>query len=151
MNQVKYLISASLILLCLLIGFLFYSLLPSEKRVEQSQTESAEKTTTTSTLPSPGKVIFQQNCQSCHALDKKLSGPSLRGVTERGPWTDRKNIYRWVQNPATFIPTTPYTIALHKEYGAIMPGFPQLSEKDIDALLDYIEASEPQSMPVAMN
>jgi mono/diheme cytochrome c family protein len=150
MNQVKYLISASLILLCLLIGLLIYSLLPTENRVEQSQTESAEKTTTTAP-PSPGQVIFQQNCQSCHALDKKLSGPSLRGVTERGPWTERKNIYNWIQNPGAFIPTTPYTAALQKEYGVIMPGFPQLSEKDIDALLDYIEASEPQSMPVAMD
>jgi hypothetical protein len=44
-----------------------------------------------------------------------------------------------------------YTIALQKEYGIIMPGFPQLNEKDIDAILDYIEASEPQSMPVAMD
>ena len=150
MNQVKYLISASLILLCLLLGLLFYSLLPSENRVEQSQTESAEKTTTAAP-PSSGQVIFQQNCQSCHALDKKLSGPSLRGVTERGPWTERKNIYRWIQNPGAFIPTTPYTVALQKEYGVIMPGFPQLSEKGIDALLDYIEASKPQSMPVVMN
>jgi mono/diheme cytochrome c family protein len=150
MNQVKYLISASLILLCLILGLLFYSLLPSENRVEQSQTESAEKTITAAP-PSPGQVIFQQNCQSCHALDKKLSGPSLRGVTERGPWVERKNIYKWIQNPGAFIPTTPYTVALQKEYGAIMPGFPQLSEKDIDTLLDYIEASEPQSMPVAMD
>src|SRR5688572_30192389 len=111
MNQVKYLISASLILLCLLLGLLFYSLLPSENRVEQSQTESEKNTV--AEPDSPGKTIFQQNCQSCHALDKKLSGPSLRGITERGPWTDRKNIYKWVQNPAAFIPTTPYTVALH--------------------------------------
>ena len=137
MNQVKYLISASLILLCLLLGLLFYSLLPSENRVEQSQTESAEKTVTAAP-PSPGQVIFQQNCQSCHALDKKLSGPSLRGVTERGPWTERKNIYRWIQNPGAFIPTTSYTVALQKEYGIIMPGFPQLSEKDIDEMINYI-------------
>jgi mono/diheme cytochrome c family protein len=149
MNQVKYLISASLILLCLLLGLLFYSLLPSENRVEQSQTESEKNTA--EAPPSPGKAIFQQNCQSCHALDKKLSGPSLRGVTERGPWTNRKNIYRWIQNPAAFIPTTPYTVALHKEYGQIMPSFPQLSEKDIDAILEYItQVSAYNTGPVAM-
>lgn len=150
MNQVKYLISASLILLGLLIVFLFYSLLPFEKRVQKSQAESPEKTTVASP-PSAGQAIFQQNCQSCHALDKRLSGPALRGVSERGPWTDRKNIYKWVQNPAAFIPTTAYTVALHREYGQIMPSFPQLSENDIDAILEYIiHVSPSESMPVAI-
>ena len=89
-----------------------------------------------------GKQLFQQNCQACHAINKKLSGPALAGVTERGPWTDRKNLYEWVHNPGKFIPTTPYTKALQAEYGQIMPGFPQLTEKDIDAIVDFI--STPQ-------
>jgi cytochrome c551/c552 len=90
-----------------------------------------------------GKTLFQQNCQSCHALDKKLTGPALRGFTERGPWGDRKNVYAWVHNPAAFIPTTPYTKALQAEYGSLMPGFPQLSEQDIDAIVEYINAPPP--------
>src|SRR6478672_4468848 len=40
-----------------------------------------------------GKSLFQQNCQSCHALDKRLTGPALRGAMSRGPWGDRKNLY----------------------------------------------------------
>ena len=56
-----------------------------------------------------GQQLFQQNCQSCHALDKNLTGPALRGVTGRGPWAeDRANLVKWVHNPAAFIPTTPY-------------------------------------------
>jgi cytochrome c2 len=91
-----------------------------------------------------GQQIFQQNCQSCHALDKKLSGPALRGVTGRGPWGDRANLVKWVHNPGAFIPTTAYTKGLQAEYGSIMPGFPQLSEADINAIFDYIEtAPEP--------
>jgi cytochrome c551/c552 len=90
-----------------------------------------------------GKQLFQQNCQSCHALDKKMTGPALRGVTERGPWGDRKNLYAWIHNPAAFIPTTPYTKALQAEYGSIMSPFPQLSEKDIDAIINYIETPAP--------
>jgi mono/diheme cytochrome c family protein len=148
MNQIKYLVYSSLILLGLLIGLLFYSLFPFEKSPGNATTESLEKNVVV-TLSSPGKTIFQQNCQSCHSLDKRLSGPALRGITERGPWTDKTNIYKWVQNPAAFIATTPYTKALHKEYGQIMPSFPQLSQKDIDEILDYItEASRP--MPVAV-
>ena len=86
-----------------------------------------------------GQQIFAANCQTCHALDKVISGPALRGVEERGPWTDRKNVHKWVHNPGAFIPTTPYTQELQKTYGQIMPSFPQLSDADIDAVLDYIK------------
>jgi mono/diheme cytochrome c family protein len=95
----------------------------------------------TTVLAQNGQQIFSQNCQSCHALDKKLSGPALRGVTGRGPWGDRANLVKWVHNPAVFIPTTPYTKALQAEYGQIMPSFPQLSEADINAIFDYIESA----------
>jgi cytochrome c551/c552 len=95
----------------------------------------------TSILAQNGQQIFSQNCQSCHALDKKLSGPPLRGVTGRGPWGDRANLVKWVHNPAAFIPTTPYTKALQAEFGQIMPSFPQLSEADINAIFDYIESA----------
>ncbi|HEX2607720.1 MAG TPA: cytochrome c3 family protein, partial [Flavisolibacter sp.] len=49
--------------------------------------------------------------------------------------------HKWVHNPGAFIPTTPYTQALQKTYGQIMPSFPQLSEKDIDAILDWIKTA----------
>lgn len=101
----------------------------------------------TTALAQNGQQIFSQNCQSCHALDKKLSGPALRGVTGRGPWTDRANLHKWVHNPAAFIPTTPYTKALQAEFGQIMPSFPQLSDKDIDAIFDYIESAPAPGAP----
>jgi hypothetical protein len=87
-----------------------------------------------------GQQIFQANCATCHALDRVLTGPALRGVHERGPWTDRANLHKWVKNPAAFIPTTPYTQDLQKQYGQIMPSVP-LSDKEIDAIFDYIETA----------
>ena len=90
-----------------------------------------------------GQQIFQQHCQSCHALDKDLTGPHLRGVEERGPWGDRANLVKWVHNPGAFIPTTPYTQDLQQPYGAIMPGFPQLSEDEIHAIFDWIKTAPP--------
>ena len=93
-----------------------------------------------------GKQIFQQNCASCHALDKVLSGPALRGVTSRGPWAeDKQNIHKWVHAPAAFMATDPYTQGLQKQFGSIMPNFPesQLSDKDIDAIINYIETAPP--------
>ena len=94
-----------------------------------------------------GKQIFQQNCQSCHALDKDLQAPGLRGVEERGPWVDRANLVKWVHNPGAFISTTPYTIELKKKWNTIMPSFPQLSEAQINAIFDYIAEPPPPPPP----
>jgi mono/diheme cytochrome c family protein len=85
-----------------------------------------------------GKQLFAANCQTCHALDKDLTGPALRGFKERGPWADQKEVYKWVHNPAAFIPTTPYTKGLQAKFGAIMTPFPQFTEAQIDALTEYI-------------
>ena len=88
-----------------------------------------------------GKQIFQQKCQSCHAIDKDLQAPALRGVEERGPWGDRANLVKWVHNPGAFIPTTPYTVELQKKWGSIMPSLPDLSEAEINAIFDYIASA----------
>jgi cytochrome c551/c552 len=90
-----------------------------------------------------GQQIFQQNCQTCHALDKNLTGPALRGVEERGPWGERANLVKWVHNPSAFIPTTPYTQELFNTYKQTMPSFPQLSEEDINAIFDWIKTAPP--------
>jgi cytochrome c553 len=88
-----------------------------------------------------GKSLFQQNCQSCHALDKRLTGPALRGFEARGPWSDRKQLHAWVHNPAAFMAKDPYTQGLKAEYGVIMQSFPDLTEKQIDAIADYISTA----------
>src|SRR5687767_8897400 len=86
-----------------------------------------------------GKAIFNAQCATCHALDKNLTGPALRGVEGRGPWGDRKELVKWVHNPGGYIPTNPYTQQLAATYnGQVMPSFPQLSEADINAIFDYI-------------
>ncbi|NCI45272.1 c-type cytochrome [Sediminibacterium soli] len=85
-----------------------------------------------------GKTLFQTNCASCHAVHKKLTGPALAGVEDR--WPDKTKLHAWVHNPAGFAKTDAYAAGLIKEYApTLMTGFPQLSEKDIDAIVDYIK------------
>lgn len=87
-----------------------------------------------------GKNLFQANCQTCHALNKNLTGPALAGVESRGPWADRKNLVKWIKNPAAMIAENVYAKELMQQYnGQIMPAFPQLSEKDIASIFDYIK------------
>lgn len=88
-----------------------------------------------------GQTLFSQNCASCHAVNKKLVGPALAGVEQRGPWKDRKELHAWVHNPAGFMKSDAYAAGLYKEYnGVMMQAFPQLPEKDIDAIFDYIKS-----------
>jgi len=89
-----------------------------------------------------GQAIFKDNCASCHNVFKDMTGPALGGVTTRGPWTDHKKIYDWVHNPAKFMSTDPYTQGLKAKFGgAMMTPFAQLSEKEIDAVIGYVEAT----------
>src|SRR5690606_12490394 len=45
--------------------------------------------------PTNGKALFNANCASCHKLDKKMTGPALRGVEARleAEGLDRQWIY----------------------------------------------------------
>lgn len=97
-----------------------------------------------------GKAIFQDNCASCHSVFKDLTGPALGGVTTRGPWTDRKKLYDWVHNPAAFLKTDPYTQGLKAKFGGVvMTAFNNLSEKEIDAVVDYVEKTFKAGPPTA--
>jgi len=105
-----------------LIAFLFFFILSSIKLQAQD-----------------GAPIFQQNCASCHAINKNLTGPALAGVESRGPWGDRQKLYDWIRNPAKFMQTDEYTQGLKQQFGGvIMTGFPTLTDKEIDAIVDYV-------------
>jgi mono/diheme cytochrome c family protein len=96
-----------------------------------------------------GKALFSQNCASCHAIDKKLTGPALKGVEDR--WNgDRKKLHAWIHNSQAFLKTgDTYANNLYGEYNKIaMNLFPNLSDKEIDAILDYVKDWKPAT-PVA--
>jgi mono/diheme cytochrome c family protein len=86
-----------------------------------------------------GKALFSANCASCHAVNKKLTGPALAGVEDR--WPEKKNLYAWIKNSAAFLKTgDAYANNLYNEYNKVaMNNFPGLSDADIDAILAYIK------------
>ncbi len=85
-----------------------------------------------------GQQLFSQNCASCHAVNKRLTGPALAGLESRGPWGDKEKLYAWIHNPPAFMKTDEYTQGLLKEYQTMMTPFPGLSEADIDAIVGYV-------------
>ena len=99
--------------------------------------------TTTITKAQDGKALFQSNCASCHNPFKVITGPALQGVTSRVP--DKTLLHAWIHNNQKVLASgNPYFTALFNQYNKTpMNVFPDLSDKDIDAILNYIETAKP--------
>jgi mono/diheme cytochrome c family protein len=85
-----------------------------------------------------GKALFGAKCAACHNVFKKLTGPALGGLEERGKWADHKELLAWVNSPAVYMAKDPYTAGLKATYGTEMTAFPDLKIKDVDDIVAYI-------------
>jgi len=89
-----------------------------------------------------GRTLFQANCASCHSPFKQITGPALKGVTERVP--DNKLLHAWIKNNAKVLASgNPYFNALYKQYNSTMSIFENLSDQDITDILKYVETAQP--------
>lgn len=86
--------------------------------------------------PAKGKQLFNANCAACHALDRKMTGPALRGVGDK---YSKEWLYSWIKNSAAMVKAgDPQAVAIYNEYnGSVMTAFPQLSNADIDNIIAY--------------
>ncbi|RNA60901.1 quinol:cytochrome C oxidoreductase [Chryseobacterium nematophagum] len=92
--------------------------------------------------PKNGEKLFKANCTACHALDKQVIGPPLKGVvdrvkTEGGVGKDW--LHKWIKdNKALRASGDKYANEIFEKYNKTeMLVFPNLSEKDIDDILAY--------------
>ena len=93
-----------------------------------------------------GKALFESNCAQCHNPIKVVTGPALKGVTSRV--TDRNLLYAWIHNNTKVLASgNEYFNNLYNQYGRTpMNIFPNLTDKDIDAILNYVESyTEPMA------
>lgn len=88
-----------------------------------------------------GKVLFTQKCASCHAPNKALIGPALAGVEDR--WGDKTKLYAWIHNSSAVVKSGyPRAVEVYNQYNKVqMTSFPELTEKDIDAILAYVNTA----------
>ena len=88
-----------------------------------------------------GKKLYEaNNCGSCHALDKKVVGPALRGVHER---RSEEWIVQWVRNNKKFRESgDPDANKLYNDYGgAAMNIYENLSPADVLNIVEYIKTA----------
>ena len=100
--------------------------------------------------PMEGKKLFNVHCASCHKLNKKATGPALRGVSQK---YEKEWLYTWIKNSSAMIKSgDERAIAIYEEYNrSNMNAFPQLSEMDIDNIIAYTDYTPPAVANVAAN
>ena len=103
-----------------------------------------------------GKGLFATYCASCHSMYTDLTGPALAGV--EGRVNDRNILKAFIKNPAAVMAETPYFNCLKQQFGSVQPPFPDLTDRQLDNIYDYIKnetAKRPdllkaQAMPVSI-
>ena len=82
-----------------------------------------------------GKALFNAQCAACHALDKDMTGPALRGV---GSKYEKDWLYKWIRNNAEFIKSgDALAVQASKWSETAMTAFPQLSDADLDNIIAH--------------
>jgi cytochrome c2 len=143
MNQVRHIVYACFLLFVISISLALIKFISTSAPAEKSVTTTNDLNQNSNPNPdyspsySIGQSLFRKNCQTCHALDKDLTGPALRGFMERGPWGDKKEIYKWIRNPAAYIKQNKYAASLQMQYGTIMQSF-DMTDQEIDQIVNYI-------------
>ena len=99
-----------------------------------------------------GKKLYEaNNCGSCHALDKKVVGPALRGVHTR---RSEEWLVKWIRNNEQFrkVDKDPDAIALYNDFGgAAMNIFTNLTPAQVLDIVEYIKTAPEPKKDVAVN
>jgi len=85
-----------------------------------------------------GGALFKQKCTSCHAIDRQVVGPALKGVTSKH---DEAWLIKWVKNSQALVASgDPAAVKIFNEFNkTVMTPFPELSDDDVKNILAYVE------------
>ena len=149
-NDVKYVIRGTVLALVVAITI---NVVQYYKPISYITTKEpvVNKVNTTTKTSNPvivnieGQNLFHEHCSACHQfpLYKRVLGPTIEGVKNRVK--DKKLLRGWIRNSSKVLQSgNPYFNNLIKVYGVMMPDFPQLTDEQIDAILNYIKEVEAQ-------
>ncbi len=88
-----------------------------------------------------GEQLFAQYCASCHNANmlNRATASALGGITAR---REKKWLYDYIRNPAKMVrENDPQALEIHQNNAGLMVGSPNLTDKEIDQILVYIEAT----------
>jgi len=143
-RQINYIIHAFLLVLLLAAGYFVVNKIISAELINESNEVidyDSIGPDSISAASSQGRTLFLSKCASCHNVFKDMAGPALGSFEERGPWSDRKKLYEWIKNPEAFMKKDSYTKQLKEKFGSVMTPFPDLTNDEIDVIIQYINSS----------
>jgi glucose/arabinose dehydrogenase/mono/diheme cytochrome c family protein len=127
-------------LLPIALGLLIFSCTPQQK-------EFGKEISTDASQILKGKTLFEQQCSTCHNFNEDAIGPNLSGLTRQ---IETQWIKEFIKNPGAAIESKdPRAVELLAKYKTQMPGFPALTEQDLDALLSYLHTFETLPIPIS--
>jgi len=96
-----------------------------------------------------GDALFKNNCAQCHAVNDKVVGPALAGITKRRriAW-----LIPWVKNSSKVIASgDEYAVKVFNDNAKQqMPAFPQLADRDIKDILTWVTSQEGRTASSAL-
>lgn len=95
-----------------------------------------------------GDKLFNANCTSCHALNEKVVGPALKGVTEK---YDEAWLIKWIKNSQALVKSgDAKAVKVYNENNqSVMTSFENLSDDQIKSILAYIKNPPAQQAAAA--
>jgi cytochrome c551/c552 len=89
-----------------------------------------------------GEALFNAKCATCHQPHKDMTGPKLYEVRKK--WEDGGaqdgSLYQWIKNWQVAAANDPYAKEVSQWSPTAMSLFADLSDGQIDAILDYVDA-----------
>lgn len=89
-----------------------------------------------------GATLFKSHCNACHNRNMvdDLTGPALRGVTERWAEYPKEDLYNWIRNSQKMVQEEhPRAVKIYKEWFPTYMNSFNFTDEEIEALLIYIE------------
>jgi cytochrome c len=80
-------------------------------------------------MPKGERLALKNNCMSCHRIDKKIVGPSLKDIAERYK-NEPQKLVESIKNGSSK--------KWNSSHGAVMPAFKKLSEEELEILQKWI-------------
>jgi mono/diheme cytochrome c family protein len=96
--------------------------------------------TADATTASAAENIFTEKCSICHSINEDKIGPALSGSSAR--WGNKpEKLKAFIRNSQAYINTgDPYATKLYEKWNrSNMPAFPNLTNKELDALVEYLQ------------
>lgn len=143
-KEVSYIWRGFFLLLVVLTGMGIVRLLIPSKRTSAdagtiSSTAEQDNTSNSPYYNARGQQLFKANCAVCHPIEKSL-GDMLDITHVEDRVKDKPLLRGWIRNSDSVLKTgNLYFNALYEVWNeTAQPPFPQLSDQDIDDILEYI-------------